>query len=126
MQRLAYAMAMVLTLAASGVLAESRPDAATDALLNSQLEAIAADDYAGFVDRADAHFRQTLGEDQFHAVAQALAGPLNAGYDTEYLGSLNQAGLKVYLWKIVYSEKKDDNLIKMALRDDEIAGFWIQ
>lgn len=117
---------MVLALVSFGALADGRPSAATEALLDGQLKAIAADDYAGFVDHADAHFRQTLGKEQFHSVAQALGDPLQAGYETTYLGALNQAGLKVYLWKIVYSEKKDDNLIKMALRDDDIAGFWIQ
>jgi len=42
------------------------------------------------------------------------------------LGVLRQDGLLIHLWNFTQHQADTDYLVKMALRDDTIAGFWIQ
>ncbi|MGY8810753.1 MAG: hypothetical protein ACKVK5_06930 [Pseudomonadales bacterium] len=42
------------------------------------------------------------------------------------LGVLRQDGLLIHLWKVTPHQTDTDYLVKMALRDNTIAGFWIQ
>ena len=55
-----------------------------------------------------------------------LASKFDGGYQSEYLGALNQAGYTVHLWKVIPSHSESERLVKMAVRENEIAGFWIE
>ncbi|KIN14582.1 hypothetical protein RO22_14290 [Halomonas sp. KHS3] len=95
-------------------------------LFRSQIDAIASESYEQFMDHADANFRQSISQDQFGALSESLSPRLVDGYQSEYLGALNQDGFNVHLWKMTLASSDSDNLVKMAMRENEIAGFWIQ
>lgn len=44
----------------------------------------------------------------------------------ELTGSIVQQGFSVHLWKVVSSNSETDSLVKMAMQESEIAGFWIE
>jgi len=107
------------------VLAEVAPPAAA-ALFQQQFTALTAADYDQFVAQGDADFAQALTPDQFSKLTDALSGVFQPGDATAYLGVLRQDGVRVYLWKVTPAAAQTDYLVKMALRGEKIAGFWIQ
>jgi hypothetical protein len=89
------------------------------------LEAIVSGDYAAFVANGDAAFRG-LTKPQFDAVAAQLGPHLKAGYESTYLGELNQKGFQVTLWRLRFQSGGDDALATLSLKDGKIGGFWIK
>lgn len=75
---------------------------------------------------SDTAFRQAITQEQFTALSKALSGSFASGYESVNLGVLRQDGLLIHLWKVTPHQADTDYLVKMALRDDTIAGFWIQ
>jgi hypothetical protein len=59
-------------------------------------------------------------------VSRQLAARLKQGYHATFLGQLDQQGYTVYLWKLSFDDKKDDHLVKMAVKDGKVGGFWVQ
>lgn len=126
MNRLALIALLVCSLFSSMLLADSELDPQAEALFHSKIEAIASNDYQKFLEHSDANFRQAISLEQFEALANSLSSQLEGGYQSDYLGVLNQREFKVYLWKIDPSRSASDSLVKMAIRESEIAGFWIE
>ena len=120
---LSLLLCLVLSTSSS---AESDPDSAVSQLLRDQLDAIASSSYVKFMDHADPSFRKEVTRAQFEVIAQSLSASLAPGYNPDYLGELNQEGSKVHSWRITPSESGDDRLVKMALQEEKVAGFWIQ
>ena len=103
---------------------ESKPQ--IEALFHSQIGAIASNDYEKFLEHTDSKFRQAISTEQFEALTQSQSSRFEGGYQSEYLGALKQQGFKVHLWKVVPSNSESDSLVKMVMRENEIAGFWIE
>ncbi len=102
-------------------------DPSSDALAESKklLHAIEAGDFQGFIaDGTDAF--KALHKAQFDSAAAQLAPKMKAGYETLYLGELNQQGCKVSLWKLKFSSGGDDRLAVLSLKDGKVAGFVFQ
>jgi hypothetical protein len=51
---------------------------------------------------------------------------MKKGYEVFQLGILNQQGCQVYLRKLVFKDGGDDLLVKLALRNGKVTGFWFQ
>ncbi len=127
MNHLTLAALFLFSLFSISAFTESNPREPVKNFFDEQLSSIASTDYEAFVSHTDSNFRQSVTQAQFKDLANALSEKLQSGYASTYLGTLNQKGLKVYLWKITYTDTKDDDLVKMVLREnEEIAGFWIQ
>ncbi|MFJ5537446.1 hypothetical protein [Vreelandella titanicae] len=126
MNRFALTAILLLSLFSSLAWADTAPRSMITELFHSQIDAIASEDYAQFMDHADANFRQAISQDQFDTLSASLSPRLADGYQSEYLGALNQDGFNVHLWKMTPSSSDSDHLVKMAMRENEIAGFWIQ
>lgn len=107
-------------------LAESPPSDTAALLFKSQMTAITSSDYEQFVSHSDTDFRQAVTQEQFTALSKALSSIFASGYETVNLGVLRQDDLLIHLWKVTPQQSDTDYLVKMALRDDTIAGFWIQ
>ena len=58
--------------------------------------------------------------------SKPLSPSFEGGYQAEYLGALYQQGVNVHLWKVVPSNSESDSLVKMAMHENEIVGFWIE
>jgi len=124
--RIALTAILLLSLFSSLAWADTKPRPMIMELFRSQIDAIASESYEQFMDHADANFRQSISQDQFGALSESLSPRLVDGYQSEYLGALNQDGFNVHLWKMTLASSDSDNLVKMAMRENEIAGFWIQ
>lgn len=82
-------------------------------------------DYPAFVAEGEAKFKE-LKKEQFDAVAVKLSPVLKPGYALAYLGSLNQRGYHVSLWKISLKTGGDDLLATLSMKDGKVGGFYIR
>jgi len=99
---------------------------AMDATLKTMLSAVQAGSVADFVAPADASFKAGMNQAMFDQMRSQLAPRLAQGYTTMFLGTLNQRGVVVYLWKIQFKDGKDDRLVTMAVNDGKVVGFFLQ
>lgn len=88
------------------------------------LAAIEKGDYASFVSDATPEFA-ALKKEQFDAMASELGPVLKAGYETTYLGDLNQKGFHVTLWRLRFKGAGDDALATLSVKEGKVGGFWI-
>jgi ABC-type transporter MlaC component len=82
-------------------------------------------DYAAFVADGEAAFK-AMKQEQFEAFATKISPVLKTGYEVTYLGSLNQKGYRVTLWKVSLKAGGDDLLAMLSLRDGKVGGFVIR
>lgn len=115
-----------LTLFAIAPLFAAEPPAKAAQLLQTLLAATQRGDYGRFIAPANATFRAAITKDKFMAVSEQLAPKLKQGYETRYLGKLDQQGYDVYLWKLQFSDGGDDHLVKLSVKNGKVGGFWIQ
>lgn len=126
MKALLLTLTLLYSFLTANAIAQELSSAQLDQLIHAKIDAIAANDYQQFLQKTDARFRESVRQEQFEAVSGALASTLKPGYQAAYLGALNQEGFKVHLWKITPKNPAADHLVKMAIRSEEIAGFWIE
>jgi hypothetical protein len=120
------AAVVVLSLAAPRAIAADEAPAAVAADLKAMLTAIEANSLDGFIARGDAAFKSGMTRQALESVNGQLASRLKQGYHATFLGQLSQQGYAVYLWKLGFDDKKDDHLVKMAVKDAKVGGFWVQ
>ena len=126
MNRFALTVLLLCSVFSSVLFADSDLKPEIEALFHSQIEAIASNDYQKFLEHTDSIFRQAISAEQFEAIAKPLSPSFEGGYQAEYLGALYQQGVNVHLWKVVPSNSESDSLVKMAMHENEIVGFWIE
>jgi hypothetical protein len=95
-------------------------------VMNKMLEAVKSKSYDDFLHHCDDQMRAKLTKIMFEGVSNMMGPRLRLGYKTPYLGKLRQQGAVVYLWKLELADGKDEVLVKMGIRDDKVAGFWLQ
>jgi hypothetical protein len=61
-----------------------------------------------------------MSKQMLDGVSTQLGPRLKQGYHSTFLGKLNQAGYSVYLWKLEFNDRKDDYLVKMAVKDGKV------
>lgn len=126
MNLLASLILTLLLALPSLAIAETAPSESVEQLSQNQMTALTASDYQAFFAHTDDAFQQAVPPDQFASLSDALSDHFTAGYDAESLGVLRQEGLLIHLWKVTPHQADTDYLVKMALRGNTIAGFWIQ
>ena len=89
------------------------------------LTAIARNDYASFVAEGDAQFQQ-MPREQFAQNGAQLAPRLNGGHELGYLGDLKKEGYHVTLWKLTFTDGKDDALFVLSVQGAKVGGFNIE
>ena len=97
-----------------------------EALMKKLMTAVESNDYASFVADSIPEFKGNVTPQIVEGVSKQLASRMKEGYECVYLAELKQSEFKVYLWKVVFKDGGDDELIKMVVRDGQVAGFWIQ
>lgn len=118
-----FAVAMLLAGSAFAVAGEAPK--ADQALAAKLITALVNADYGSFVADGEATFK-AMKPDQFAAVAAKLSPVLKTGYEVTYLGSLNQRGYQVSLWKISLKAGGDDLMASLSLRNGKVGGFFIR
>ena len=126
MNKFTLTIVLLCSVFSSLLFADSDAKPEIETLFHSQMDAIASNDYQKFLEHTDSTFRQAISTEQFEALTKSLSPELEGGYQAEYLGVLNQQGFNVYLWKMAPSNSESDSLVKMAIQENEIAGFWIE
>ena len=87
------------------------------------LAAIEANNYDAFVADGDPAFKAALTKTAFDSGTSQVLPRLRAGYTPAYLGTLNQGGFAVQLWKLTFKDGKDDVLVSMAMKEGKVGGF---
>lgn len=106
-------------------------NAATDApptaqILDKILTAIAINNYDALVANAAPALKARITKETFTQVTSQLSPRLKKGYKPDYLGSLRQQGVEVFLWKIIFLDGGDDLLINLVMQENMVAGFWFE
>ena len=89
------------------------------------LSAISQSDYASFIAEGDDQFHG-MPREQFAQNAAQLAPRLNGGYKMNYLGELRKGDYHVTLWKMIFTDGKDDALFVLSVRGGKVAGFNVE
>jgi hypothetical protein len=121
-------MILILTclLVGAALPCNAQAPAMPEALMKKLMTAVENNDYASFVADGIPEFKAGVTPQILEGVSQQLASRMKEGYECVYLTELNQSKFKVYLWKAVFKDGGDNALIKLVVRDDQVAGFWIQ
>ncbi len=90
------------------------------------LAAQAAKDFDAFVADADDQLKAALTKTQFEAASNLLNRRTAGGYDTIFLGELNQRGYQVFLYRLRFKDGGDDILGTMSLKDDKVGGIYFK
>ena len=96
--------------------------------LNTLLEtAIATNNYNALIANAAPALKTRITKETFTQVSTQLSPRLKKGYKLQYLGSLRQQEVEVFLWKIIYQDGGDDLLVaRLVIQENKVAGFWFQ
>ena len=94
--------------------------------LDKLLVAVQHNDYETFIADGTEMFKENITQQIFNVVSVQLSWRLEEGYEAIYLDALHQQGSRVYLWKLVFADGGDDVLAKLVIKDDTVAGFWLQ
>jgi hypothetical protein len=116
---------LLLALGASRAWAEVTQDP-PDKAMTMMIEAIKAKSYADFVIETDDKFRAAVTPQMFEGVSNQIAPRLQAGYKSKFLSKLRQQGSSVFLWKVEFTDGKDDMLVNMAVKNKKVVGFLVQ
>jgi hypothetical protein len=101
-------------------------NSAADTILTKILNAVENNDYKSFIADGDNQFKVSITKQMFDGVNAMIAPRMKKGYEVFQLGILNQQGCQVYLRKLVFKDGGDDLLVKLALRNGKVTGFWFQ
>ena len=122
---LGFAALLLLLLAGAPVCLAQAPKP-IEASMKKMLAATQSNSYDDFVASGDAAFKAAMTRQMLEGVSQQLGPRLKQGYRAAFLDNLNQQGHTVYLWKLEFKDRKDDLLVRMAVKDGKVAGFWLQ
>jgi hypothetical protein len=98
----------------------------SEGTVNTLLTAIAAKNYDALIANAAPALKSRITKETFTQVSTQLSPRLKKGYKLQYLGSLKQQGVEVFLWKIIYQDNGDDMLARLVIQENKVAGFWFQ
>jgi len=98
----------------------------TERTLDTLLTAIATNNYDVLVANAAPALKSRITRETFAQVSAQLSPRLKKGYKPQYLGSLKQQGVEVFLWKITFQDGGDDFLARLVIQENKVAGFWFQ
>ena len=93
-----------------------------DQIFRQLVSAQMADDYEAFVAQGTPQLKAALTKTQVDAASAILGPRLKTGYDTDFLGELNQRGYQVYLYRLRFKQG-DDVLATMTLKGSQVAGI---
>jgi glucose dehydrogenase len=125
LKRAGIVIALVL-LAWIPILNAATDDPSTEGTVNTLLAAIATSNYGALVANAAPALKTRITKETFTQVSTQLSPRLKKGYKLQYLGSLKQQGVEVFLWKITYQDGGDDMLARLVIHENKVAGFWFQ
>ena len=117
----------VLTIIATTVsLGAAEPDKSVQRTFKKLLAAVQAKDRDAFVADAIEAVKQGVTQQVIDDLYKRLGSRLKKGYEATYLCQLKQGGVQVHLWKMAFKDGGDDVVVRLALEDGKVAGFFLQ
>ena len=103
-------------------------------LCRTLLQAAIDGDYKGFrsecFKEGDADMKLALAQagakEAFQRASETVAPLCREGYELQFLTSMRQAGSDIYLWKLIPAEGQNQFLVRLALKNGKISGFFFQ
>jgi hypothetical protein len=117
---------LVAVLAGSGTVPAADPDPAVQKTFNKLLDAIQANDREAFLASATEPVKQGVTQQVMDGLNKQVGSRLKKGFESTYLCQLKQGGFQVYLWKVTFKDGGDDAVVRIALKDGRIEGFFLQ
>lgn len=117
---------VIVVLAWIPILNAATEGQSTEKTVNTLLTAIATNNYDALIANAAPALKTRITKQTFTQVSTQLSPRLKKGYKLQYLGTLKQQGVEVFLWKITYQDGGDDMLARLVIQEDKVAGFWFQ
>ena len=99
-------------------------NAQAEKIFKGLLAAQAANNYDAFVVDADDVLKAALTKTQFEASSNIMNKRMGPGYETTFLGELNQRGYQVFLYRLRFKDGGDDMLATMSLKNDKVGGIY--
>jgi hypothetical protein len=100
--------------------------AQAEKIFKSLLAAQTAKNYDAFVANANDNLKAALTKTQFEASSDLLNNRMSGGYETTFLGELNQRGYQVFLYRLRFKDGGDDMLGTMSLKNDQVGGIYFK
>jgi hypothetical protein len=123
--------ALVVATTLAGLTASAAHAAAVDDVPEKVLQSVldahksgAYKDFAALLEPKD-DGRVGVTPEMFERMSTRLAPRLQAGYRAQFLGKLRQQGT-LYLWKLEFTDGKDDLLVRMSMKDGKISVILFQ
>jgi hypothetical protein len=93
--------------------------------LQTILDAIAAGNYELFLTVGDSNYQAGISREMFDPVSSQLAPRMSEGYVITYFGHIKQHEYQTYLWKLSFTDDRDEFVVRMAMNGDKVAGILI-
>jgi len=98
------------------------------------LQAAIDGDYKGFrsecFKEGDSDMKLALAQagakEAFQRASETIAPLCREGYELQFLGSMTQEGSDIYLWKLLPAAGQNQFLVRLALKNGKISGFFFQ
>jgi hypothetical protein len=119
-------VAVLVVLAWIPFLSAATNGPSTEGMLNTLLAAIVTHNYDVLIANAAPALKTRITKETFEQVSTQLSPRLKGGYKPQYLGSLRQQGVEIFLWKITFQDGGDDLLARLVIQENRVAGFWFQ
>jgi hypothetical protein len=124
-RRIAAAALVLLAAVLIGGAAVAEPPG-QPALFKKMIGALESGNYEAFVAGGDPAFKAALTKPLFDGTTAKVGPLLKAGYTPSYLGTLNQRGWAIHLWKLSFKAGGNDLLVRMAMQDGKVVEFNFQ
>jgi len=65
-------------------------------------------------------------KEAFQRASETIAPLCREGYELQYLAEMGQQGSDIYLWKLIPAAGQNQFLVRLALKNGKISGFFFQ
>ncbi len=108
------------------VLKAAEPDPSVQKIFKKLLTALQSNDRDAFLADATDAVKKGVTEQVMEGLNKQLGSRLKKGNEATYLCQLKQRGLQVHLWKMTFKDGGDDVVVRVALKDGKVDGFFLQ
>ena len=105
--------------------ARAEPDPTVQSIFKNLMAATVANDHERFLADCDDTMKAALTAPKLESVSKLIEPRTKGGYDSDYLGELNQRGFSVHLWRLRFKDGGDDMLATMSMKDGKVGGFFL-
>jgi len=124
--QLAVVIVVAALLVNTGPAHGADPDTAARKTFDNLMGAIIANDREAFVAGATDAVRMGVTPAVVAGLNKDLGARMEGGYQAAYLCELMQAGHRVHLWKLSFKDEGDDVVVRIVLKENKVAGFFLQ